>query len=425
MMPGGPAVKEVLAKVYTPEGDYITTWSDWTSVPTFRWPINGGPGALDFSLPRRWGASGEPNELGITRTYDEGEYDEGEYDSLSGTSLGDLMLDNIVRLYVVDTESENELIYQGRIAEYEHNLLDGIVSGTLLSFTSETVDRFVSERLQLIGDPRDIAEAIVNSYLPHITFDELSPQVGQSFPFIFERQKISQILDILAQAAGPEWYWRINPDNTLTFEPNDNFDPIRLTIGKEIAGNVRLIKSSLERKRRVIVYGHSSLVTNSDGTISSDQVVAIAADPDYDPDVNPLDLVVVNERIEDAATAQRIADALLRIHNSFSIETEITVADSNYQTIYGYDLESLRPGFRVSIFHPDNQYRFPRIGDHVIGDGHIIGGPWWAQVLQPAVIAEMEYHFTYAILKLTTQPNRIANELVGLADRLLLMETAT
>lgn len=411
--------KEFYAKVYTPQDVYITTWRDWSTQPKFRWPINGAPGGLEFAFPRRWGQSGEPNEPGPNRLYDQLDYDDAFYDSLSSVGLGDLMLDNIVRLYISDAEQSNLLIYQGRLVEYEHDILNGIVTGLLASFGVEAADRYVHDRIAVTGDPTDVALDTIVPLLPNIEPDILSPQLGTEFDFVFERQKVIQILNDLVQTAGSRWFWIINPDNTLTFSHSEFFDPIALTIGKHVAGNIKFVKSSLQRKKRVYVYG-----SDDPELIGGDfRVLGVSTEPGYDPDVQPLDLAVSNPRIYDNATATRIATALRRYYSLTTIETEIMIADSNFDPERGFDIESLRPGFRIQLTHPDQQFYFHKIGDHVIGDGHVIGGDWWAQVLKPFVIAEIEYNFTYAIVKLSSRPDRTIDELLTISDRLLLQET--
>lgn len=385
--------KTILFKVYTAAGVALRTWPDVAGLPSFRWPINGGPGAMTLRLPRAWGHAGEPGEPG---------------------SLEDLYFGNVVKIYVFDSETgtEGALVYQGVIEDYTHDLRGELVSVTLAPVTADLHDQVILAQITYTADPTTmIGLAEADGYLgPTIAPDPANPLVGQTYAATFgPNEKVSGMLERIQRLAGGRWYWRLEPDGELVFnEYPKNVAAHVFHIGKEVAADVQLRRSRLDLKQRVIVTG-------------ADGVEGIATAAGYDPSTAPRDLHYANQKITDGPTASRIATSLLDFYSEPTYESQCTVIDNTYDPEHGYDIESLRPGDTVSLVNPTNVFAFNVWGDdHTWGDGSTWGGTWREQSQKPLVIAEIEYGFYWARLTLHNRPNSVPEQLANLNDRLLL-----
>lgn len=385
--------KVVQFRVYTGDGEVIRTWPDVTDFPTFRWPINGGPGAMKITLPRAWGDAGEPGEPG---------------------SLGDLYFGNLVKAYVFDRESgpDGVLVYQGEIEDYTQNLAGETVDLTLAPYTVALSDREIVEEVTLNTDPTFM---ITIGWLGGLFGSKITPQitnpaVGVRYRATFgPNEKVKSALDRIQRLAGGRWYWRLNPDGGLVFNEysKTTADHI-LHIGREVAADTKIRKSRVDLRYRVIVTGAAG-------------IQGIAARPGYSPEILPRDLHYANPKITDQSTALRIANSLLDFYSGPTFETECLVLDNTLDPENGYDIESLRPGNTVALINPSDVFAFNRWGDdHTWGDGSTWGGLWREQSQKPLVIADLEYGFHWARLRLHNRPNTVPEQLAQLSDRLLL-----
>lgn len=392
--------KSVQYKVYTPPGVLLRTWTDPASVPSFSWPINGGPSSMTLQLPRQWSAAGEVGEAG---------------------SANDLALGNLVVVSVVDGETSETglVIYRGSIEEYEigEPPSDG-VRVLLVPRSSRFADHFVYGPLVFAGaDPAAMAEYLVdNNYLPGISWDASNPTFGVLFSETFSKEKAGQIMERIRRLAGSKAYWRLNADESLTFRSWDvKAAPTHTLRGPHIS-HLRYIRSRMGVKTRAFVFGAET--EDENGAVIG-RVEAIAVSTDFDPD-DPRDIVHTDSRITDNSSAQRMATSLLEYHKVESIETEIDIPDNSVNAAYGYDIESLKPGDTLAAYNPAMVYAPTRWGAFDWSEEEW-SNEYAGLVQGPLVIAHVDYQYTHARVKLTTRPAPVIEELVNLADRVLLM----
>lgn len=395
-----PLPKNVQYKVYTPAGVLLRTWTDPASVPSFSWPINGGPSSMTLQLPRQWSAAGEIGEAG---------------------SLNDLALGNLVVISIVDGETTEMglVLYRGYIDEYEigEPPSDG-VRVLLVPRTSRFADHFVYGPLLFAGtDPSAMAEYLVdNNYLPGISWDAANPSFGILFSETFTKEKAGQIMERIRRLAGSKAYWRLNADESLTFRSWDvKAAPTHTLRGPHIS-KLRYIRSRMGVKTRSFVFGAE---TKDENGIVIGRVEAIAVSTDFDPD-DPRDIEHTDSRITDNSSALRMATSLLEYHKVESIETEIDIPDNSLNPAYGYDIESLKPGDTLAAYNPAMVYAPTRWGAFDWTEDEW-SNEYAGLVQGPLVIAHVDYQYTHARVKLTTRPAPVIEELVNLADRVLLM----
>ena len=137
--------KEYLYKIYDSSGNYLTTWNDVISQPTFEWNINSGLGEMTIRLARLFDSFGEEN---------------------------DVNLNNEVRIFCKDIDAINgTIIYSGYISGYTPVLDDKnqYVDITLLGYTSTLEDDLLRNGNNTTVtynsyDPIDIVDDILNKY---------------------------------------------------------------------------------------------------------------------------------------------------------------------------------------------------------------------------------------------------------------------
>lgn len=331
--------------------------------------------------------------------------------SVSGLPVEDLVLGNRVEIYAVDSEApEGVLIYKGSIQEYTFNLDSRIVDVILISKTSLEADTFVLGAVVFTRvDPTDMMKYFVQNYMPGITWIGTNPPVGEKYTQTFTNLKLGQAMEMIQKIAGGTWYWRFNPDDTFTFNHWELLrEPVHsLIIDKHVSSLSTIVKSRIDRKRRVIVFGAPGVMASNAG-------------PDYNPAILPLDHLVTNSRITDGQTATRLAAAYREFYDRDFVQSTLLVTDNNLpsQEFEGYDLESLKPGDTVRVMNPRAGFAFPKVGDHIVGDGHIIGGTQFQQAQATLVISKLVYKTLSVDLTLQLAPIAIPDQLVLTNDRL-------
>lgn len=401
-------------------GALITTWVDILEPPTFSWIVNGGLSECTVKLPRGSGNVGEPGEGG----------------------LDDVKFGNVVKFYVVDEEDNvGVLIYQGIIDDYTIDDGANVTEVKLVPKTSIVQDLFIRGPIEFTylpsdealvvespADPADMIKWFINhNYFPGVTYDTAGSQdFGTAYEAVFQKEKLQSILDRIQQLVGGMWFYRFNPDNTLSFNhwnpriPADH----TLYIGKHLSNNIKFHKTRFDVKYRVYVFGADEQ-RDSDGIITQERIEAEVHEANYDPTVEPRDLFYTNSRITDYATALRIGTALLEASRKVSFETEVTVIDNNADYMKGYDIESFVPGQTVSIVNPSMVYERRTWGDgHIWGDGGIWGYQMNETSQLPLIIAEVDYNYFFVTLKLQSRPTPLPEELVNVSDRLLVESSA-
>ena len=403
--------KTFVVHVYASNGTTLLSLWQPADLPRFVWPIDAGPGSMILKLSRQWAAAGEKGETG---------------------SLNDLEFGNVVKVYVVDRESgeSGQLLYRGVIDDYEQTLDGQMVSVALLPRSTYWKSRSLIEDVVFAAtDPTAMAQYFVtNNYLPGVTWDGASPLVGNVFNYTFKQPiSLDQVFSLLQTLAGGNWYWRLNIDDSLTFNYwNIHTAPDHtLVIGKHVSRNVKIRKSRLNYYQRIIVTGQVTTTadTPEGGTTETTAPFTVYVDqPGYDPTVEPRDFRYSNTRINEAAAALAIGGALLEYYNVPFYETTFTVIDNNIDSLNGYDIESLKPGQTVSLVNPDLVFQPRKWGDlHIWGDGGYWGGTRVEQIQRPWAIAQVDYQGDRAILTLRNRPVDVPAQLVDIDNRLQLV----
>lgn len=386
-------------------GAFIRAWPDMADLPSFNWQINGGPESLKMTLPRAWGESGEVGEAG---------------------SLADLQMENQVDIYVIDedTSGDGNLLYRGYIEEYDQNMPAVGVPVTLVPYTSLFQDTWIDGPLVFTNtDPTDMMQSIIEAYVPGVSWDIRNPQVGLTFSQTIQSMKATAAMEIIRRLGGSQWYWRLNPDNSLTFNYYDLLAPATHKLNANHYTNVKFTRSRQDVKTRVFLFGQKEQRAD-DGTLTQPKIAVVVTGANFNA-ARPRDLVITDTRITDNGTATRIANAELEYNRADAISGTIEVIDNNYDADKGYDIESFHPGDTLEFFHPDLTYDWPKYdGNYFYDSDAAYNGVYASLIRGPLVISAVAYKGTSAIVTLTTRPAGVIEALVGIADKQLLSDSA-
>lgn len=398
------ATKKITAHVYAANGTtYLRSWPDMVSDPSFSWPINGGQGSVTVDLARLPYYAGEAGD---------------------DADIDDLVEDLLVKFFVIDQESgaAGQLIYQGFIEKHEILLpASEPIKVSLVPRTATFKDVWVEGPITFTStDPAAMLVSLkASGYLPGITLDPANPAAfGLSFTETFQRMYMRDVMEKLRRMVGAHAFWRLNPDNTLTFnEWNLRAEPDHTLKGHQYS-TLRYVRSKIDVKERVFVYGADK---DDDGNPLADRIFASVSVAGYDPTVRARDLSVSEPRITDAGTARSIASSRLAYARRPLIENVIAVPDSSLDPDNGYDVESFKPGQTVLAL-PNKVYPRSLYGTAVWGTDRW-SGTFASLVQRNLVIAQVNYTPQGAVLSMTTRPSDVIEELVAVSDRQLIGAT--
>jgi len=314
-------------KVYSKEGQFITTWDDVINEPTFTVVINGGY-----------------VEAGIQLARSTDDFGEGE----------DVAFGNEVQIWCFDDDAPRGVkIFGGYISRYDPRN-DGPADSIaiyVLGYHSQMRDYMyetaagVTTIAQNSTDPGTIAENIVAALTrlgSRIGWTETTLQkTGTVVSYTFNTSNCLEAMDKVLELAPAGWYWYVDADRNLNLHPKQELAEHTFTIGKEIffiepakrtenvvnriyfvggtpEGDTDPLFSRYERPASIAQYGMKSIK-------KTDQRVTVQ---------NTMDIL-----------ANNILDALQDVE----IRTVIRVKDNEFDKDNGYDIESIRIGQTCQI----------------------------------------------------------------------------
>jgi len=213
--------KSFLWKVYDSEGNYITTWNDVTTEPSFSIDLNGGFSELSIRLPRL-----------------ESEYDEGV----------SVKYGNRIKIYAFDRDSgyDGVLIYSGVLTRYIPSLVGTkeYVDVTFLSHWLQTNQIILEDAgattVTYTGeDPTDILKDVLDKFTAEggvLDYDTgTTEDTGTTVSYSFNTGTFQEVLKKIVELSPYDWYLRVGADDKIYFQQkNDEADHV-LTLGKEIS----------------------------------------------------------------------------------------------------------------------------------------------------------------------------------------------
>lgn len=399
--------KKAFYKVYSSDfTTYITTWNvDVVSTPSFNWSINGSMGQMQITLAR------SVTDFGETE---------------------DVALFNYVEAFVQDIDAVGATqIYSGIIASYRYSVSPegkNIVNIYLLSVTEQAkklIAKDGSGNTTLTYnsyEPADIMRSLLNRMNGILDYnadsiDNTGTTVSYEYAFTTFLDAIKKVVELCPAY----WYWYVDPNNLVHLHSTD-FDTINhsLYLGRELQA-IDVFKTVEEMYNTVYFLGKDSGSGNLYKKYTSGGSITQYGSKEY---------MMSDLRVSDANTAETMATKFLNEYDHFNQEVSATIIDNNGEGSKGYDIESLRPGQVVEVFHPQIQSNYTLWYSDDLSLGNFIWDvSFWNYDIRfslgvPMQIQEIQYNFHTAIIKLSTTLPNIAKRIEDI-DRNLLETQST
>ena len=310
-------------KVYQ-NGSYVATWTkEVINEPQFTANINNGPGELLINLGRKFDDFGENV---------------------------DVTLNNQIQCYVVDKEAPNgKLLYIGYISGYRPIIkqVSEMVEITVLSYAAELQRMYlrdVAGNTTITYTNQDISvifKDLIDKYRAQggtLNYSATSIQrTNTIITYTFVTQTIKQCLDLLVSISPSGWFYRIDPDNTIYFQPKNVFADNMFTLGLNVE-NVDTFRRVESVVNQILFTGGGSPSLYLKFSNSSSQSA-----------YGLYEQIVVNQKVTDATVAGSIANNILNNLSLPEIRSVFDIVDSNGPGARGYDIESIKVGQTLTI----------------------------------------------------------------------------
>lgn len=325
-------MKKYTFKIYQPNGNYITSWSD-ASFDGFRKTINGGLGQCNIKLARQFDNFGENDDVKLNNRVDiicsDGDTSpegmkiySGFISSYSPFIDGSNEGVEVVCLGYV-SKLATSILKNGSQIELKTSTASGLTTGATASATA------VSLIVQTIID-RYRAEAI-NPKINYATGGIES--TAQTLTYTFNAKTYSDAIDICRQGAPADWWWFVGADNLLQFRPKPALAQHTFVFGKHFK-SVQVNKNMENVVNRVLF---------SSGDNGDQQILKLYQDTDSGNLYDDRWEIITDNRVSVSATADNMGQSALAEKKDADVKTTIVILDNNSDED-GYDIESINPG---------------------------------------------------------------------------------
>ena len=394
----GAGPKTQLVLVYNSTGQFLDVWRDAPLLTGFKEAINAATTPLTVTLPRSF----------------------DNYDLIGQPgSRGTVAQGNVVKYYLFGQglPAAGLLRYQGVIDAFQPQIDDNgkeSIVVTLVPFSSIIADHGIGggQGFGQPGVPSTYVDPISmfnfwfnavdfitgKTYMSPLTLDPTNPtSSGVSVSYAFLNQNIQSVFNTILLMLPANWFYRINPDNSVTLNVAPTIAQHTFNVGQHIAAPT--YKQDWTALKNVIYgKGGGTLVSIKKGS----------------------DVAIFGERLqlfsETRATDQTTLDTLtqgyLTALDLMQLRTTIRVLDyrGDNQTGLGVDIEQIKVGDTCIIQDPTfaltNAYATPLWGTAKWNEDYWLYTPT-ASLTQVAVITTLTYGFDYVDLELTNlQPSQ-------------------
>jgi len=310
--------KKVFFKIYDSRGNIkAENWEDAEFI-SFAKRINGGLGACQIRLGRKFD-------------------DYGEYD--------DVRLNNEVQIWIADedTDENGVLIYSGYISSYEPFLKgkEEYVMVNLLGFyTLLAQDIYKSgATTEIVETAADIGTMFRNLMVrykaetssPKLHYDLDSIRTtGTTGSYTFKMMDYLAAIGSILEMAPVDWYWYVGADNQVQFKGKAD-DPIHHFILGRHFHSIKVSKSMEKIKNVAHFYDRDAIEEFREDDASIDEYGRRTTR-------------VIDQSVSGIPTAQQIGDTLINSFKDPEVKVVAEIIDNNEDPNLGYDIESIEPG---------------------------------------------------------------------------------
>lgn len=391
--------KQFYYKVYSPNGDYITSWYDAISLPTFSWTINGSLGNQSIQLPR------SVNDFGETE---------------------DVALFNQVETWVRSSyHPQGKRVHVGVITSYEQSVSEDNIQSVVVHVIPNTFylqrallqDGSGNTTLNYLSeDPSNIAKSILDYAGTMITYSGSSIEnTGTSVSYEYKYITALDALKKVIELCPAYWHWYIDADNIVHMRLSDmeNADH-SLMLGREVSGYAA-VKTIENMYNAVYFLG---------GEVGGVNLYKKYAQTTSIADYGELAYPMQDTRVTLDSTAEIMSQRLLNESDHFDQTVNLTVVDPMY------DIESIKPG-DVIIVNSPNQESSETLWWN---DANTAGNAWWDESYWdfdiakslgiPMQVMSINYKFYTAELTVSTRLPEITKRIEDIERNLVVTQSS-
>lgn len=390
--------------VYNSSGTFLDCWRDAPVLDGFKEAANSATTPIKVVLPRSFDSFDQASAPGSRGTVAQG---------------------NIVKYYLYGPflPAGGLLRFQGIIDTYEPTIAeDGAesVTVTIVPQSSVIADHGATGTVNFgtAGSPGTYVDPVTifnyffshsdplygQGYLAPLTLDGSNPSSsGTTTQYTFDRQTMQDILNIITLMLPANWFYRCNPDLSVTLNVSPTTAQHVLYIGQNIA-NPSYAQDWINLKNVIVVKGATvgSPPTLVSATRQGGDVATVGARVKF----------VDDSRITDSNSAAALAQGYLNRYDQAELRVKVRVPDfrGDWSGGLGYDIESFKVGDTVQILDPLSTTSTSgtiALWDQGQWDVSYWDGPPGAALNQVVQIISIDYHFYYVDLELgALQPNQ-------------------
>lgn len=370
--------KRFLFKIYDSSGNFITTWKDVITEPTFTIDINGGFSELVLEVARL-----------------EVDYDEGN----------SVDYENQIKVYSFDKDAgySGQIIYSGKLSRYTPSIHGNreTIKVTFLSYWWETEQKILERSGATVvtytsDDPETILKDVLDKFVSaggRLDYDTgTTTATGTTVTYSFNTVSYQEVLKKILDISPYDWYLRVGADDKIYYKQKSATATHTLTLGKEIA--------DYEPEKRIENIVNTIYFVGGGSPKLYKKYVASGSVSSY----GTHSLKYIDERVTLSATATTIKDRILNNLSEPEVRVVLKVIDNsgeNYNRGLGYDIESLLVGDTVKIRNATskgNNLWDEAVFDTDSWDYNIVNAA--GQVLQ---IVRLQYFPDYCIIELSNK----------------------
>ena len=314
-------MKRFVYKIYDSAGNFITTWADVISLPTFYQEINKGFSELKLQLARS--------------IYQFGESEDVKYM-------------NQIKVYVFDGDTgyNGIQIYSGYLTRYEPitNGQEETLEVTFLSYWLEAA-RYVLEDsgdtkvAYNSQDPSNIFKDLLDKFTARggkLDYNASSVDTtGTTVSYTFNLNTFQECLRKVIELSPDNWYLRVGEDDIMYLKEMEATAKHIFHIGRDIT--YYKPEKRIENLVNVVYF-------RGGGTLYKKYTASgsVASYGEYAKKI-------VDERVTVEATADIMANRVLNALSSPEIRITIRILDNNNNNGKGYDIENIKVGDTCKI----------------------------------------------------------------------------
>lgn len=399
--------KEQQVVILNPSGQFVGVWADAPLLAGFKETINSGTSPLQVELPRPFDNFGLVGSLGASGNVGQGYIVQYWLFGPGLPTTGKLRYQGVIDSYTPQIKENGQESVTVTITPYSSVLGDRGIIGTHTFGTAGQPSTYV-DAVTMFNYWFTTTDPVTGvTYAHPLTLAGGNPaSSGNTAQYTFQNQTLLSIFETIMLMLPPSWFYRMNPDNTVTLQAESSTAQHILDLGQHVV-NPQYTQDWTQLRNVIYFTGASQTV----GGLSVPIVTATATGADLATFGERI-YFSNDSRVTDQQTASTLAQGLLTQLDRYTLRTKIRVPDyrGSPNASIGYDIESLQVGDTVQLF--DNAGAPSSSAGQAVWDVAFWDNAQWDNAYQGALspvaaIISLDYNWYYVDIELgALQPSQ-------------------